>query len=80
MFSGSDRMPHQAELFTTPIAVSPDLTRVASDCAESPDRELDPMKSSAIDDQTNSSDAAVCRSEPRLGVSKGQGQVNAKSG
>jgi hypothetical protein len=54
--------------------------RVASDCGESSDRESDSMKSSAIDDQKDSSDAFICRSEPRLGVSKGQGKGNAKSG
>jgi len=59
---------------------TPDLPRVASDCAESADRESDSMRSSAIDDQKHSSDASVCRAEPRLGVSKGHRKGNAKSG
>jgi hypothetical protein len=51
-----------------------DLPRVATDCSESSDRESEPMKSSAIDDQKKSTDASVCCPEPRLGVSKGQGK------
>ena len=54
--------------------------RVASHCGDSADRESDSVKSSTIDDQKNSFDAPVCRSEPRLGVSRGQGKGNAKSG
>jgi len=57
-----------------------DLPCVASSRVELPDRESDPIKSSAIDDQQDRSSASVCRSEPRLGVSKGQKKGNAKSG
>ena len=59
---------------------TPDLPPVARDCAESPDRESEPIKSDAIDRQDHSSDASVCRSKPRLGVSKGQEKGNLKSG
>jgi len=38
------------------------------------------MKSCAIDDEKNSSDASVCRSEPRLGVSKGQREIRVNTG
>jgi hypothetical protein len=55
------------------------LPRVASDCAGSPDRELTSEKSGSIDDPETRSDAGVCRSDPRLGVSKGQGKGNPKS-
>ena len=57
-----------------------DLPRVASDCVTSPDRKSEAETSDSIDDQKNRSDATVWRSEPRLGVSKGQGKGNAKSG
>jgi len=45
--------------------------------AEAPVRELDPINTGPIDDQR---DAAVSRPDPRLDVSKGQEEGNAKSG
>jgi hypothetical protein len=56
---------------------TPILPPVAAPCAEAPDRELDPIDTGPIDDP---SDAAVSRSKPRLGVSKGQEKGNVKSG
>jgi hypothetical protein len=53
------------------------LPDVAADCEDAPDRKLAPMKSSPIADQ---SDAALCRSKPRLGVSKGHEKGKEKSG
>jgi len=50
---------------------------VAADCAEAPDRELDPIESGPIDDQ---GDASVSRPDPRLDVSKRQEKGNVKSG
>jgi hypothetical protein len=41
---------------------------------------LTPEKSASIDDHKSRSDAAVCGSDPRLDVSKGQGKGSAKSG
>jgi len=56
------------------------LPDVADVCVELPDRNSAPEKSGSIDEKKNRSDASVCRSEPRLGVSKGQKKGNAKSG
>jgi len=55
------------------------LPRIASDCIESTDRALTSEKSCSVDDQKNQSDAGVCRADPRLSVSKGQGKGNTKS-
>ena len=52
------------------------LPGVATACADAPDREFDPTKPSPIDDRD---DASVCRSKPRLGVSKRPEKGNAKS-
>ena len=48
------------------------LPRVASDCIESPDRELTPETLASLDDPNNRSDAADCGLNPGLDVSKGQ--------
>ena len=48
---------------------APVLPTVAATCAESPDRELDPMNTRPIEE---GNDAAVSCPNPRLGVSKGQ--------
>jgi hypothetical protein len=44
----------------------------ADDCAKSPDRELTSEKPVSIDHPNDGSDAAVCRTDPGLDVSKGQ--------
>jgi len=54
-----------------------DLPGVAEVCGESPKREIDPIKPSAIDDPV---DAAVCTPKRRLGARGGQEKGNAKSG
>jgi hypothetical protein len=53
------------------------LPDVAKVCGDSPDRKIDPITPSAIDDPDA---AAVCRPKRRLGASKGQEKGNAKSG
>ena len=54
-----------------------DLPAVAASCGDVPDRELDLVESSPIEDQ---SDAALCPSKPRLGVSRGQEKGKLRSG
>jgi hypothetical protein len=56
------------------------LPPVAGRCAELPDRAFASEKSGSIGDQKNQSVASVCRSLPRLGVSKGQEKGKVKSG
>ncbi len=54
-----------------------DLPALAASCGDVPDRELDLVESSPIEDQ---SDAALCPSKPRLGVSRGQEKGKLRSG
>jgi hypothetical protein len=53
------------------------LPDVAKVCGASPDRKIDPIQPSAIDDPHA---AAVCRLKRRLGARKGHEKGNAKSG